>query len=77
MKAGKSVDDAVKSMNFAKYPGFESTRLQAAVQAIYEELGKKLTISAQALTGQPWCLRDVVLDVGTAVHGSSGHGCFG
>jgi cyclase len=42
MKAGKSVDDATASINLAtKYPGFESTRLKAAVQAIYDELGKK------------------------------------
>jgi hypothetical protein len=42
MKAGKSVDDAVKGMNWgAKYPGYESTRLQAAVQAIYDELSGK------------------------------------
>jgi len=42
MKAGKSVDDAVAGMNWgAKYPGYESTRLKAAVQAIYDELGKK------------------------------------
>jgi cyclase len=39
MKAGKSVDEAVASMNLAsKYPGFESVRLKAAVQAIYDEL---------------------------------------
>ena len=42
MKSGKTVDEAVKSMNWgAKYAGYESTRLQAAVQAIYDELGKK------------------------------------
>ena len=41
MKAGKSVDEATASFNFSKYPGFESTRLKAAVQAIYDELGKK------------------------------------
>ena len=42
MKAGKSVDDAIASLTLAsKYPGFESTRLKAAVQAIYDELGKK------------------------------------
>jgi cyclase len=42
MKAGKSVDDATASNNLTtKYPGFESTRLKAAVQAIYDELGKK------------------------------------
>jgi len=40
-KAGKSVDDAIASLNFSKYAGFESTRLKAAVQAIYDELGKK------------------------------------
>jgi glyoxylase-like metal-dependent hydrolase (beta-lactamase superfamily II) len=39
MKAGKSVDDAVASLNLlSKYPGFESMRLKAAVQAIYDEL---------------------------------------
>jgi glyoxylase-like metal-dependent hydrolase (beta-lactamase superfamily II) len=41
MKAGKSVDDATASFNFTKYHGFEATRLKAAVQAIYDELGKK------------------------------------
>ena len=42
MKAGKSVDDAVAGMNWgAKYPGYESTRLKAAVQAIYDELAGK------------------------------------
>jgi cyclase len=41
LKAGKSVDDAVAGLNFSKYPGFESTRLKAAVQAIYDELNKK------------------------------------
>jgi cyclase len=41
MKAGKSVDDAVASLNLRKYAGFESERLKAAVQAIYDELGKK------------------------------------
>jgi cyclase len=42
MKAGKSVDDATASNNLTtKYPGFESMRLKAAVQAIYDELGKK------------------------------------
>jgi glyoxylase-like metal-dependent hydrolase (beta-lactamase superfamily II) len=38
MKAGKSVDEAVTSMNLtSKYPGYESMRVKAAVQAIYEE----------------------------------------
>jgi glyoxylase-like metal-dependent hydrolase (beta-lactamase superfamily II) len=41
IKAGKSVDDAIASLNLTKYTGFESTRLKAAVQAIYDELGKK------------------------------------
>ena len=41
MKAGKSVDEATASFNFAKYDGFEATRLKDAVQAIYNELGKK------------------------------------
>jgi cyclase len=41
LKAGKSVDEAVKSISLGKYDGFESTRVQAAVQAIYDELGKK------------------------------------
>ena len=41
MKAGKSVDEATASFNFSKYSGFEATRLKAAVQAIYDELGKK------------------------------------
>jgi glyoxylase-like metal-dependent hydrolase (beta-lactamase superfamily II) len=42
MKAGKSVDDAVASMTLtSKYPGYESMRLKAAVQAIYDELDKK------------------------------------
>ena len=41
-KAGKSVDDAAASINLtAKYAGYESARTKAAVQAIYDELGKK------------------------------------
>ena len=40
-KAGKSVDDAIAALNFSKYPGFETVRLKAAVQAIYDELNKK------------------------------------
>ena len=44
MKAGKNVDDATASINLsvtARYSGFESMRLKAAVQAIYDELGGK------------------------------------
>ena len=41
MKAGKSVDDAIASLNLSKYAGFETMRLKAAVQAIYDELNKK------------------------------------
>ena len=42
MKAGKSVDEAVTSLNLtSKYPGYESVRVKAAVQAIYDELSKK------------------------------------
>jgi cyclase len=41
MKAGKSVDDAVAGMQLSKYAGFETMRVKAAVQAIYDELGKK------------------------------------
>jgi hypothetical protein len=41
MKAGKSVDATTASLNFSKYPGFETMRLKAAVQAIYDELNKK------------------------------------
>jgi len=41
MKAGKSVDDAVAGLQLSKYAGFESMRLKPAVQAIYDELGKK------------------------------------
>lgn len=41
MKAGKSVDDAAASINLTdKYTGYQSTRLKAAVQAIYDELKK-------------------------------------
>ncbi len=39
MKAGKTVDDAVAGLNLgAKYPGYKSERVKAAVQAIYDEL---------------------------------------
>jgi cyclase len=42
MKAGKSVDEAAASINLTtKYAGYESTRTKAAIQAIYDELGKK------------------------------------
>jgi F0F1-type ATP synthase alpha subunit len=42
LKAGKTVDEAVTALNLmSKYPGYESMRVKAAVQAIYEELGKK------------------------------------
>ena len=41
-KAGKTVDQAVADTAWmSKYPGYGSTRLQAAVQAIYDELGGK------------------------------------
>jgi len=39
IKAGKTADDAVGSINLtSKYPGYKSERLKAAVQAIYGEL---------------------------------------
>jgi cyclase len=39
MKAGKTVDDAVAGLNLsAKYPGYKSDRVKAAVQAIYDEM---------------------------------------
>ena len=42
MKAGKSVDDAAASIDLTtRYAGYESTRTKAAIQAIYDELGKK------------------------------------
>ena len=42
MNAGKSVDEAAASINLtSKYPGYESTRVKAAIQAIYDELMKK------------------------------------
>jgi glyoxylase-like metal-dependent hydrolase (beta-lactamase superfamily II) len=38
MKAGKSVDDAAASIDLtAKYKGYQSQRVKAAIQAIYEE----------------------------------------
>jgi glyoxylase-like metal-dependent hydrolase (beta-lactamase superfamily II) len=41
-KAGKSVDEAAANTAWmSKYPGYESTRLKAAVQAIYDELSGK------------------------------------
>jgi glyoxylase-like metal-dependent hydrolase (beta-lactamase superfamily II) len=40
--AGKSVDEAAASINLtSKYPGYESMRVKAAIQAIYDELSKK------------------------------------
>jgi cyclase len=40
-KAGKSVDDAAASINVgAKYKDYKNERYKAAVQAIYDELGK-------------------------------------
>ena len=41
-KAGQSVDQsAADTAWMAKYPGYESTRLKAAVQAIYDEAAGK------------------------------------
>jgi hypothetical protein len=41
-KAGKSVEEtAADTAWISKYPGYESTRLKAAVQAIYDELSGK------------------------------------
>ncbi len=41
MKAGKSVDDAAASSHLTdKYSGYQSTRVKAAIQAIYDELKK-------------------------------------
>ncbi len=37
MKAGKTVDEAVEAFSVAKYPGYKTERLKAAVQAIYDE----------------------------------------
>jgi len=40
-KAGKSVDDAASSINLSgKYKDYKNDRYKAAVQAIYDELGK-------------------------------------
>jgi cyclase len=42
MKAGKSVDEAAASIDLtSKYPGYESMRVKAAIQAIYDELKRK------------------------------------
>ncbi|HVG53788.1 MAG TPA: MBL fold metallo-hydrolase, partial [Vicinamibacterales bacterium] len=42
IKAGKSVDEAAASIDLtSKYPGYESTRTKAAIQAIYDELKGK------------------------------------
>jgi hypothetical protein len=36
------VDEAAASINLtSKYPGYESMRVKAAIQAIYDELSKK------------------------------------
>lgn len=41
-EAGRTVEQAVADKAWmGKYPGYQSTRLQAAVQAIYDELGGK------------------------------------
>jgi glyoxylase-like metal-dependent hydrolase (beta-lactamase superfamily II) len=41
-KAGKTVEEAAAAKAWmSKYPGYNSTRLQAAVQAIYDELNGK------------------------------------
>jgi glyoxylase-like metal-dependent hydrolase (beta-lactamase superfamily II) len=41
-KAGRTVDEAVAAAGWmSKFPGYESTRLKAAVQAIYDELNQK------------------------------------
>ena len=40
-KAGKSVDEASASIDFgAKYKDYQNQRYKAAVQSIYDELGK-------------------------------------
>ncbi len=36
-KAGKSVDDATASFSVAKYPGYKTENVKAAMQAIYDE----------------------------------------
>jgi glyoxylase-like metal-dependent hydrolase (beta-lactamase superfamily II) len=42
IKAGKSVDEAAASSTVtAKYKGYKSERLKAAIQAIYDEINKK------------------------------------
>ena len=40
MKAGKSVDEAAASFSAAKYPGYTTERVKAAMQAAYDELKK-------------------------------------
>jgi cyclase len=41
-QAGKTVDDAAAATSWiSQYPGYQSTRLKAAVQAIYDELSGK------------------------------------
>ena len=40
-KAGKSVDEAVASINLtARYPGYTSENYKNAIAAVYAELGK-------------------------------------
>ena len=41
MKSGKTVDEATASIHLTDtYPGYQSARTKAAVQAIYDELQK-------------------------------------
>jgi glyoxylase-like metal-dependent hydrolase (beta-lactamase superfamily II) len=41
-RAGKTADDAVADMNLAaRYPGYNTTRVKAAVEAIYAELNSR------------------------------------
>jgi glyoxylase-like metal-dependent hydrolase (beta-lactamase superfamily II) len=40
MKAGKSVADAAAGFKVDKYPGYKNERVQAAIQAAYDELKK-------------------------------------
>ncbi len=37
MKAGKSVDEAFAAFSLAKYPGYKSDRVKAAIQIVYDE----------------------------------------
>jgi glyoxylase-like metal-dependent hydrolase (beta-lactamase superfamily II) len=40
MKAGKSVADATAGFKVDKYPGYKNERVQASIQAVYDELKK-------------------------------------